>query len=91
MTFSCVCIIFTKSRLRNAESWKIVEILGSSFEEMPVRGSIRPIYACGMRFVAHKVAALERGMFGAYVNHFITLSQDSSVQPVHREECLEPV
>jgi hypothetical protein len=80
--------LYEKSPKKCRELEGIVEILRSSMEEMPARGGIRPIRACGTRFVAHKVAALERvtGMFGAYVNHLITLSQDSSVRPIDREK-----
>ena len=44
-------------------------------------GGNRPLHACGTRFVAHKVAALERvvSRFGAYCNHFTSLSEDCTV------------
>ena len=39
--------------------------------QMPTTGGDRPLRACGTRFIAHKVAALERlvNRFGAYFNH----------------------
>ena len=55
--------------------------------EFPVGGN-RPIRACGTRFVCHKVHALERILdrFGAYLNHLITLSEDSATKAVDRQK-----
>lgn len=42
----------------------------------------RPIRACGTRFIAHNVAAINRLLdkYGAYIAHFVTLIEDPSVQ-----------
>ena len=45
-----------------------------SQSEFPDGGGIRPLRACGTRFIAHKVCALDR--FGAYLNHLLTLIED---------------
>ena len=52
--------------------------------DMPTGGGNRPLRACGTRFVAHKVAALERliNHFGTYLNHLAILSEDPS--QIHR-------
>ena len=51
-------------------------------------GGNRPLRACGTRFVAHKVAALERvvNRFGAYHNHLTNLSEDRTVKSVDRQK-----
>ena len=54
--------------------------LKSRFEqsEVPLKGGIRSLRACGTRFIAHKVAALERMIdrFGAYLTHFVAMTED---------------
>ena len=52
------------------------------------KGVNRPLRACGTRFVAHKVQALERVIekFGAYLAHLITLTEDSSMKPADRQK-----
>ena len=51
-------------------------------------GGNRPLRACGTRFVAHKVAVLERvvSRFGAYCNHLTNLSEDHTVKSVDRQK-----
>jgi hypothetical protein len=53
-------------------------------EEMSSKGGSRPLRACGTRFVAHKVAVLERVIerFGAYLTHLIAMAEDASMKPV---------
>ena len=48
----------------------------------------RPLRACGTRFVSHKVAAINRFIdrYGAYINHLITLTEDSSVKPADKQK-----
>lgn len=50
----------------------------------PTSGGSRPLHACGTRFIAHKVAALERliDRFGAYRNH---LTEDASTKPADKQ------
>jgi len=56
--------------------------------ELPHKGGQRPLRACGTRFVAHKVSALERiiDRYGAYMNHLIALTEDSSVRAVEKQK-----
>ena len=56
--------------------------------EMPIRGGIRPLRACGTRFITHKVAALERVVdrFGAYLSHMIALTEVTSLKSVDRQK-----
>ena len=56
--------------------------------DFPIGGGNRPLRACGTRFVAHKVSALERilDQFGAYRNHLITLTEDRTTKPADREK-----
>ena len=55
---------------------------------MPTEGGIRPLRACGTRFVLHKVAALERviNRFGAYLSHLISMAEDSTLKAVDRQK-----
>ena len=48
----------------------------------------RPLHACGTRFVSHKVSAISRFVerYGAYINHLIALSEDSSVKSVDKQK-----
>ena len=48
----------------------------------------RPLRACGTRFVSHKVAAINRFIerYGAYINHLISLTEDSSVKPADKQK-----
>lgn len=56
--------------------------------DMPTGGGNRPLRACDMRFVTHKVAALERliNRFGAYLNHLAILSEDPTVKSTDRQK-----
>ena len=49
-------------------------------DDFPISGGVRPLRACGTRFVAHKVRAMERVLdrFGAYMNHLVALIEDPS-------------
>ena len=55
---------------------------------MPTKGGVRPLRACGTRFIAHKVSALTRlvDRFGAYLSHLIALSEDRSLKSVDRQK-----
>ena len=56
--------------------------------EISSKGGSRPLRACGTRFVAHKVAALERVIerFGAYLAHLTGMTEDPSMKPVDRQK-----
>ena len=47
----------------------------------------RPLHACKTRFVSHKVAAINRFIerYGAYINHLISLTEDSSMKPADKQ------
>ena len=66
----------------------IVEELKACLEpsEISKKGGSRPLRACGTRFVAHKVAALERMVerFGAYLAHLVAMTEDTSFQAADR-------
>ena len=51
-------------------------------------GGVRPLRACGTRFVAHKVCALERILdrYGAYLNHLIALTEDPKTEPADKQK-----
>ena len=55
--------------------------------EMPSRG-IKPLRACSTRFIAHKLAALERvvNRLGGYLNHLAILSEDPSMKSTDRKK-----
>ena len=56
-------------------------------EEFPTKGGHKPVRACGTRFIAHKVAALDRliDRYGAYLNHLTALTEDSKTKPADRQ------
>ena len=47
---------------------------------------VRPVRACGTRWISHKVSAMKRilSKFGAYTAHLATLSEDSTTRPADR-------
>ena len=53
-----------------------------------VSGGVRPLRACGTRFIAHKVCALERiiDRFGAHLNHLVALIEDPKTKLVDRQK-----
>ena len=55
---------------------------------MSSQGGIRPLRACGTRFVPHKVAALERVIdrFGTYLSHMIAMTEDTSVKSADKQK-----
>ena len=57
-------------------------------DDYPDEGGLRPLRACGTRFIAHKVAALERILdrYGAYINHVISLISSPATKPVDRQK-----
>ena len=54
--------------------------------EFPDRGGVRPLRACGTRFLVHEVCALERiiDRFRAYLNHLVALIDDPKTKVVDR-------
>ena len=55
---------------------------------MPRTGGIHPLCACETRFVAHKVAALERMIdrFGTYLTHLVSMTEDDTVKAVDQHK-----
>lgn len=75
--------LYKKSPKKCRELQEVATELQLCFEhaDMPrMMGGLRPIRACGTRFVAHKVAALARFIdrFGIYINHLATLAEQST-------------
>ena len=58
--------------------------------DLPAEGGNRLLRACGTRFVAHKVAALDKiiDCFGACINHLSCLAKGASVRAVYREKII---
>jgi len=56
--------------------------------ELPTKVGQQFLRACGTRFVAHKVKALERIIdhYGAYTNHHIVLTEDLSERAVKKQK-----
>ena len=76
--------LYNKSPKKCRQLEDVIVELKSCLEpsEMPTsKGGSHPLCACGTRFVAHKVAALERVIdrFGTYLAHMIAVTEDSSV------------
>ena len=55
---------------------------------IPQKGGLKALRACGTRFVAHKVAALDRllNRFGAYLSHLTMLIDDPRTRSVDRQK-----
>ena len=84
--------LYEKSPKKCHELDEVVASLRECLEEdeMPsskTKGN-RPLRACGTTFVSHKVAAINRFIdrYGAYINHLITLTEDSSVKPADKQK-----
>lgn len=56
------------------------KVVQKKTSEMPIQGGSCPYHACGTRFLAHKVAALERivNRFGAYLSHITAMTEDTN-------------
>ena len=82
--------MYEKSPKKCHELKEIVDNLQECWTdtEMPKKGGTRPLRACGMRFISHKVAALARliDRYGAYLNHLTMLSQDRQVKSADQEK-----
>lgn len=57
-------------------------------DERPTSKGIRPLRACGTRFVSHKVLALARvaDKYGAYLNHLTAMTVDTTIKGIDREK-----
>ena len=57
--------------------------------KVPRTGGIHPLHACETRFVAHKVASLERMIdrFGTYLTtHLVSMTEDDTVKAVDQHK-----
>lgn len=82
--------VYEKSPKKCRELETVAAELQSCLEEsdLPRGRGVRPLRACGTRFIAHKVNALDRviNRFGVYISHLIALTEDSSVRPADRDK-----
>ena len=78
--------IYEKSPKKCSELESIVTHLKEAFHLDSQGSGIRPIRACGTRWVCHKLSAMKRVLckYGAYTVHLTTLSEDSSMKPADR-------
>ena len=85
-----VYYIYSKAPKKCHELDGVVAELGSCLEscEFPSEGGNRPRRACGTRFIAHKVAAIDRLLdrYGAYMNHLTTLTEDAATRPADKQK-----
>ena len=85
-----VFYVYSKSPKKCQELEVVVSELKQCLNptEFPDGGGVRPLRACGTRFLAHKVCALERiiDRFGAYLNHLLALIEDPKTKPVDRRK-----
>ena len=72
--------LYEKSPKKSKELREVVEDLKIVFE-FPKGGNL-PVRAQGSRWITHKRKALQRVVdrYGAYINHLITLAQDTSIK-----------
>ena len=84
-----VYFLYEKSPKKCRELETVIEELQACLTraEFPKKGGHKPLRACGTRFIAHKVAALDRLLdrFGAYLNHLTTLVADPKTKLVDRQ------
>lgn len=85
-----VYYVYEKSPKKCRELECVVEELRSCLDgdELPKKGGQRQLRACGTRFIAHKVAALERliDRLRAYISHLTMLADDTKVKSVNRQK-----
>ena len=75
--------LYEKSPKKCNELKEVVENLKLCLEEseMPNKRGIRPIRACGTRFISRLI---ER--YGAYLSHLTSLTEDSTVKAIDRQK-----
>lgn len=82
--------LYEKSAKKCAELDEIVSELKQCLEstDLPTEGGNRSLWACGTRFITHKVVALERvtDRPGAYLSHLCALVEDPSVKAVDKQK-----
>uniref|UniRef100_A0A1X7TRH9 DUF4371 domain-containing protein n=1 Tax=Amphimedon queenslandica TaxID=400682 RepID=A0A1X7TRH9_AMPQE len=80
--------LYKKSSKKCRELENIINDLKDAFQLNHGQGDggLRPIRACGTRWVTHKLSVMKRVLskFGAYAAHLTTLSEDSSVKSADR-------
>ena len=78
--------IYKKSPKKCTELESIITDLEGAFHLNDEGSGVRPIRACGTRWVCHKLSAMKRVLckYGTYTAHLATLSEDSSVKPADR-------
>lgn len=85
-----VYYVYSKSPKKCQELEEVVSELKQCLNpsEFPDGSGVRPLRACGTRFLAHKVCALERiiDRFGAYLNHLLALIEDPKTKPADRQK-----
>lgn len=74
--------LYAKAPKKCRELEDVVQELSMCLDasEFTARGGTRPVRACGTRFIAHKVAALDRiiDKYGAYMSHLTSLIEHST-------------
>ena len=84
--------LYENSAKKCRELDDVVQYLKLCFTEPESRLSAtrgnKPLRACGTRFIAHKVAAINRLLdkYGAYIAHLITLIEDPSVRQTDKQK-----
>ena len=87
-----VYYLYKNSTKKCRELEEVIQSLKSCFieseSEMHVTRGNRPLRACGTRFIAHKVAAINRLLdkYGAYIAHLCTLIEDPSVKQADKSK-----
>ena len=83
-----VYFMYEKSPKKCCELEAVVEELKACSEpaDIPGQGGSRSLRTCGTRFIAQKVAALERLIdgFGAYIGYLTAMIEDSMIKAVDR-------
>ena len=78
--------LYEKLPKKCAELETIADDLKEVFHLNDEGAGIRPVRACGTRWVSHKLSAMKQVLnkFGAYTAHLTTLSTDLSVKAADR-------
>ena len=82
--------LYEKSPKKCNELKEVVDNLKLCLEEseMPNQRGIKPVRACGTRFVSHKVFAINRLIerYGAYLTHLVSLTEDPTVKATDKQK-----
>ena len=75
-------LLYEKSPKKCWELEEIMTHLKECLSDTSGDGGVKPVRACGSRWISHMVGAMKRviSKYGVYTNHLATLSEDTSLK-----------